>query len=131
MEASELQETSVVMASGEARHLQLVQDTAKDILECLQSSQSNKSSRPRAGGSSDSSMLRSLAEQRSWHDLLHHFGELSRLLKGRQGTAQHEDSETSLWTQSLLDQFVLEPREVRCVSHILDHDAYRLQFDSL
>lgn len=88
-------------SSGEARHIQLVQDTAKGILECLQSS------------SSKTSLLRSLAEQRPWHELLHHFGELSRLLKGRQGTAQHEDSETSLWTQSLLDQFVLEPREVR------------------
>ena len=85
--------------------MQLVQDTAKDILECLQSS--------RSGASSKNTLLRSLAEQRPWHELLHHFGELSRLLKGRQGTAQHDDSETSLWTQSLLDQFVLEPREVR------------------
>ena len=91
-------------SSGEARHIQLVQDTAKGILECLQSS-----SRPEAG----SKLLRSLETQRPWHELLHHFGELSRLLKGRQGTAHHEDSETSLWTQSLLDQFVLEPREVR------------------
>ena len=85
--------------------MQLVKDTAKDILECLHT--------PRAGRSvAGSTMLQSVAEQRPRHELLHHFGELSRLLKGRQGTAQHEQSETSLWTQSLLDQFVLEPREV-------------------
>jgi len=100
------------MASAEERHIQ----TAVEVLECLGAPPGPDPPDARARGArpgAAAGLLPALAAGRPRDELLRQFSELSRLLKGRQGTSSHEEPETSLWTQSALDQYALEPREVR------------------
>ena len=104
------------MATAEERHIQLVRQTAVEVLECLGAPPGPDPPDARARGArpgAAAGLLPALAAGRPRDELLRQFSELSRLLKGRQGTSSHEEPETSLWTQSALDQYALEPREVR------------------
>ena len=104
------------MATAEERHIQLVRQTAVEVLECLGAPPGPDPPDARARGARPggaAGLLPALAAGRPRDELLRQFSELSRLLKGRQGTSSHEEPETSLWTQSALDQYALEPREVR------------------
>ena len=91
------------MATAEERHIQLVRQTAVEVLECLGAPPGPDPPDARARGARPggaAGLLPALAAGRPRDELLRQFSELSRLLKGRQGTSSHEEPETSLWMAS-------------------------------